>query len=267
MAGVLPPAERRASVLVALYVLLSLVLLLIGDRIPQAFLRGTGATLFAPLDRIVLVADRVATAWSENRALHTRLATLEVENTRLRLQGEENRRLRQVLGLPGFNDPALRPMEIVAMTGDPWPISATLGAGRGAGVTVGDIVVTSEGLVGRISETYPFNSRIMLLTDPGAAVACEVESTGVLGVLRFSSTPRPALTLTAVPFADTVQVGQRILTSGLSTRYPRGIPVGTIAAVGKDPNGLTQAVRVEPAARFTRLRHVFVIPGPRETQP
>src|SRR5262245_15578104 len=129
MAGVLPPAERRASVLVALYVLLSLVLLLIGDRIPQAFLRGAGATLFAPLDRIVLVADRVATAWSENRALHTRLAALEVENTRLRLQGEENRRLRQALGLPGFNDPALRPMEIVAMSGDPWPISATLGAG------------------------------------------------------------------------------------------------------------------------------------------
>ena len=34
-----------------------------------------------------------------------------------------------------------------------------------------------------------------------------------------------------------------------------------MSAIGKDPNGLTQAITVEPAARFTRLRHVFVIPA------
>lgn len=267
MGGVLPPAERRGSALVAVYVLFSLLLLLIGDRLPQTFLRGVGATLFAPLDRIVLTLDRLATAWVENRELHVRLVTLEVENGRLRLQGEENRRLREQLGLPGFRDPTLRPFEIVALSGEPWPTSATLSAGARAGVGVGDIVVTSEGLVGRISEAYPFSSRVMLLTDPGAAVACEVESTGVLGILRFASTPRPSLTLTSVPFADTVLVGQRVLTSGLSRRYPRGIAVGRIAEVGADPSGLTQAVRVEPAARFTRLRHVFVIPGPRGAVP
>ena len=267
MGGVLPPAERRGSALVATYVLLSLLLLLIGDRLPQSFLRGVGATLFAPLDRVVLTLDRLATAWMENRELHVRLVTLEVENARLRLQGEENRRLREQLGLPGFRDPTLRPVEIVALSGEPWPTSATLSAGEHAGIDVGDIVVTTEGLVGQVSESYPFSSRVMLLTDPGAAVACEVESTGVLGILRFASTPRPSLTLTAVPFADTILVGQRILTSGLSRRYPRGIAVGRVAAIGADPSGLTQAIRVEPAARFTRLRHVFVIPGPRGGTP
>ena len=123
MGGVLPPAEQRASALVALYVLLSLVLLMIGDRVPQAFLRGVGATLFAPLDRVVLVADRVATAWSENQDLHVRLAALELENTRLRLQGEENRRLREGLGLPGFRDPNLLAIRL-GRKGD-------LAAGRG----------------------------------------------------------------------------------------------------------------------------------------
>jgi rod shape-determining protein MreC len=127
---------------------------------------------------------------------------------------------------------------------------------------VGDIVVTSDGLVGRVAEVYGFASRAMLLTDPGTAVTCEVESTGVLGILRFAATPRPALTLTAVPFADTVRVGQRLLTSGLSRRYPRGIPVGRVARVGKDVGGLTQAILVEPAARLSRLRHVFIIAGP-----
>lgn len=262
MAGVLPPAERRSSALVALYAGLSLFLLMVSDRIPQAALRAAGSTLFSPADRIVAAGDRLAAAWLENGELHTRLARLELENALLRVQAEENRRLREQLGLPGFHDPSLKPVEVIAMSGDRIPTSITLSAGGRAGVQEGDIVVTSEGLVGRVGEVYPFTSRASLLTDANTAVACEVESTGVLGILRFQAVPRPALGLTSVPFADTVLVGQRVLTSGLSRRYPRGIPVGRIATVGKDPGGLVQSITVEPAARLTRLRHVFLIPGP-----
>jgi rod shape-determining protein MreC len=247
---------------VALYAGLSLFLLMVGDRIPQATLRSIGSALFAPLDRVVIAGDRLAAAWLENQDLHTRLARLELENARLRLQADENRRLREQLGLPGFRDPSLKPVEVLALSGDRIPSAITLSSGGKGGVKEGDIVVTSEGLVGRVSEVYAFTSRAILLTDPNSAVACEVESTGVLGILRFTATPRPALALTAVPFADTVLVGQRVLTSGLSRRYPRGIPVGRVATIGKDPGGLVQSITVEPAARLTRLRHVFLIPGP-----
>jgi rod shape-determining protein MreC len=268
MAGVLPPAERRSSALVALFAGISLFLLMVGDRIPQTTLRGVGSAVFAPLDRVVLAGDRLAAAWLENQELHTRLARLEVENARLRIEGQENRRLRAELGLPGFHDPTLRPVEVLALSGDRIPTSITLSQGSRGGVQEGDIVVTSEGLVGRVTEVYPITSRATLLTDPNNAVACEVESTAVLGILRFAATPKPALTLTAVPFADTVLVGQRIVTSGLSRRYPRGIPVGRVTSVGQDPGGLVQAITVEPAARLTRLRHVFLIPAPAsETRP
>jgi len=154
----------------------------------------------------------------------------------------------------------------MALSGDPIPASATLSAGRKEGIEVGDPVVTSEGLVGRVTEVYDSQSRAILLTDPNAAVACEVESTGVLGVLRFNTVPRPRLLLTSVPFADTVRLGQRLLTSGYSPHYPRGIPVGRVTALGHDSNGLTQMIEVEPAARLSRLRHVFVIPRRRTAE-
>src|SRR4029450_4953614 len=108
---------------------------------------------------------------------------------------------------------------VVALRGEPIPAAATLSAGAKAGVRVGDVGLTSAGLVGRVSEGYGTQSRAALLRDPSARVACEVESTGVLGVVRFTLTPRPALTLTSVPYADTVLVGQRVLTSGMSRRY------------------------------------------------
>lgn len=262
MGGLLPSAERRSSALIALYVALSLLLLAVGEHLPQAALRGVGATMFAPLDRIVLAADRLAAAWRENQLLHMRVTALELENIRLRALEAENRALREPLGLPGYHGPALQPAEVLAFTGEPYPASATLSAGARQGVRAGDAVVTSDGLVGRIGEVYPGLSRVVLLTDPNASVACEVESTGVLGLLRFMPAPRPRLVLTLVPFADTVRVGQRVLTSDLSRRYPRRIPVGRVVRLGTATGGLTQEIEVEPAARLTRLRYVFVIPGP-----
>ncbi len=262
MGGFLPPAERRSGVLLGLYASIALLLLLTGERIPQAGLRGAGAWLFAPFDRLVLAVERVSVAWRENERLHERITRLELEVARFRQAGVENRRLRDSLGLPAYRTLTLRPAEVLALAGEPVSTSATLSAGAMQGVKVGDAVVTSDGLVGRIGEVYAGLSRVILLTDPNSAVACEVESTGVQGVLRFSASPRPRLLLIEVPMADTVRVGQLVFTSGLSLRYPRGLPVGRIQRLARDLDGLTHEIEIAPAARRSQLRHAFVIPGP-----
>jgi len=260
MGGFLPPAERRSGLVLGIAVGLSLLLLMLGERLPTAPLRAFGAWLFSPFDRVVLAGDRLAAAWRENQALHQRIVDLDLENQRLRVAGEENDRLRRELGLPAIARLSARPVEILALSGDAHPVAATLSAGGRQGIHEGDAVVTSDGLLGRVSEVYPTLSRAMLLTDPNSAVACEVESTGVLGVLRFSLVPRPRLVLTNVPLGDTVRAGERVLTSGLSPHYPRALPVGVVAQVGRDAGGLTLDIEVEPAARLSRLRHAFIVP-------
>ena len=269
MGGLLPPAQRRSSALLGLYAALSLLLLLVGDRLPQSGLRGVGAWIFAPFDRVVLSLDRAAAAWRDNRQLHQRIAELEIENSRLRSAGVENDQLREQLGLRTYHGYALKPVEVLALAGEPVPSAATLSAGYHQGVHEGDVVVTRDGLVGRVGESYPGMSRAVLLTDLNSAVACEVESTGALGVVRFTTAPHPRLVLTGVPLSDTVRVGERVVTSGYSRRYPRGLPVGTVRTVGLDATGLVQEVEIEPAARLSRIRHAFVIArtGPPEDSP
>jgi len=259
MAGLLPPAERGSGLLLALYAAVSLLLLVGGSRIPTASLRGVGAFLFAPLDRVVLVADRMAAGWRENQRLQQRTAELELEVERLRADGIENRRLRDLMELPTRRLGPLRPVEFLSLSGEPIASAATVSAGTRHGVEVGDVVITAEGLVGRIGEAYPFQSRVVLLTDPGSAVACEVESTAVLGVLRFVMAPRPRLMLTGIPLSDTVRVGQRVMTSALSSRFPRGLFVGTVERVTQDTNGLMQYLELKPAARMSRLRYGYVM--------
>jgi rod shape-determining protein MreC len=262
MGGFLPPAERRSSALVGLYAALSLLLLITGDRLPQSALRGIGAWIFSPFDRVVLVVDRASAAWRENQRLHQRVAELEFENVRLRDEGVENQRLRQQLGLPPRHGVTLKPVEVLALSGELVPSTATLGAGRDQGVHEGDVVVTHEGLVGRIGESYALLSRVILLTDANAPIACEVESVGVMGILHYVTTPYPRLVLAGVPLADSVRIGQRVLTSGLSRRYPRSLPVGRIVRLGVDVSGLSQDIEIEPEAHLSHLRHAFVIPAP-----
>ena len=62
---------------------------------------------------------------------------------------------------------------------------------------------------------------------------------------------------------DTVHVGQRVLTSGYSRHYPRGLAVGRVVRAVPDASRLMLEVEVEPAVHLSRLRHAFVIPGSR----
>jgi len=98
--SILPPAERRSVILVMAYAALSLLLLVVGERIPTAGLRAVGALVFEPFDRITLAGDRALLAWRENEELHRRLTLLELQNRQLRGEQYENQRLRTQLGLP-----------------------------------------------------------------------------------------------------------------------------------------------------------------------
>src|SRR5688500_15537673 len=141
MGGFLPPAERRASALVGLYATLSLLLLLMGERIPVSGLRAVGAWIFAPFDHTVLLADRMAAAWRDHRWLHARIGRLEIESQRLRAASVENERLRRMLDLPSPVGRDLEPVEVLALAGEPVPNSATVSGGTRHGIQVGDVAV------------------------------------------------------------------------------------------------------------------------------
>ena len=60
MGGFLPPAQRHSGLTLGLCTCISLLLLMTGERLPTASLRGVGAYLFAPFDRVVMTADRAS---------------------------------------------------------------------------------------------------------------------------------------------------------------------------------------------------------------
>jgi rod shape-determining protein MreC len=261
MPGGVAPVDRQAFVLLVLCELIALLLLVLGDRVPTQILTGGATAVLGPANGIVRWVESVASARSEATRLRSEVASLRVEQGRLIDAGLENQRLRNLLGFAGHSRMSLKPVEVLGVAGEPWPVVFHLGAGRNAGIAVGQAVLAPEGLVGRVVRVGDRGATASLLTDPNAPVACEVVGTGVRGVLKFRFGAKPGLYLTAVPLTDTVRVGERISTSATSIVLPPGIPVGRVTSVGREETGLLSEVRIEPFAAISRLREVLVAVG------
>ncbi len=261
MAGGPPSVDRQAAVALVAVEVVSVLLLVFGNRLPTQALTGVTVALMAPANALLRWAESVVTARSEVTRLRAEVAGLRIEQGRLLDAGLENRRLRVLLGFAERGGPALKPVQVIGVAGEPWPIVFHLGAGTASGVRVGQAVLSPEGLVGRTTRADATTSSVALLTDPNAPFAAEVVGTGVRGVVKYRFSPEPALYLTAVPLTDTVRLGQRIVTSTTSIILPPGIPIGRVIRVGREATGLLSEIRIEPFAPLTRAREVLVATG------
>ena len=118
-------------------------------------------------------------------------------------------------------------------------------------------VLTSVGLVGRISEAGPNSSRVALLTDPHFRVMGRLPETSVAGLV--SGGPAGECLINYLPLDQVFQEGQSVSTSGGKSFAPPGIPIGVIRKVWKDSSEMYQTARVQPAVRLGAVDEVLVV--------
>ena len=69
----------------------------------------------------------------------------------------------------------------------------------------------------------------------------------------------PLLVMKYVPNDDDVNVGERVITSGMDRIFPRDLPVGTVAEI--KPGNPFKQIRIKPSANLERLEEVLVLPS------
>jgi len=116
-------------------------------------------------------------------------------------------------------------------------------------------VITPDGAVGKVIEVYRDSAQVLLLTDKDSGVGAMLVESRIQSPV--GGTGEPMLTMKYVPADDTVNVGEKIVTSGMDRIFPRDVPVGTVLEV-KAGYPFKQ-VRVMPTARLDRLEEVFVL--------
>lgn len=190
------------------------------------------------------------------------LAELRSENLRLREALVASDRFQRFGDYRDQQDLPLRPANVSAEDLSPWFKSITIDQGSSHGIEPGMPVITDEGVVGVVSGTSPHFSRVLLMIDPQSQVDTYTQRSRARGSARGGADG--SCSLEYVLRESDVQPGDDLLTSGLDGIYPKGLRVGRVSRIDREPYGLFQRVEVEPAVDFYALEEVFVILERRE---
>lgn len=196
--------------------------------------------------------------------LTRRIQEVEAENQRLQSLALENQQLAALLEVrSSLAYSTVAAAVINRLTTDQERV-ISLDRGSDSGVGLDDPVVAEGGaLVGKVTEVGPNFSRVLLVSDTRTNVAGLIETSRAIGDIHGSG-ERP-LQMTNIPATDAVNHGESVVTAGIEletgvrSTYPKGLLIGTIVDVQRQPNQLFQTALVQPVAALDRLEYVLVI--------
>lgn len=193
----------------------------------------------------------------ENEALKSQMAGLERKVTEYQEAYIENLRLRRLLDFRTTVQGEAIAARVVMhdMTG--WFQTLIVDKGFRDKITPDMAVVNDEGLVGRILDVSDHYARVLLITDPSSGVDAIVQRNRVRGIV--SGRDANACLLKYVRGNLDVQVGDLLLSSGKDGVYPKGLRLGVVQGIIKDPVDLFQKIEVRPLVRLSALEELLIL--------
>jgi rod shape-determining protein MreC len=193
----------------------------------------------------------------ENRRLQEEVGRLRRERAMLMSHEREYRRLKKLLNLKAdYEFPSLV-AQVIGEDAAGWYKTFFINRGSEDGVSAGMPATVAEGLVGQVVTAAPTVSTVLLVTDPALSVDCRVGRTRDRGIL--SGYLNRQCILRYVDLKSRMRAGDEVVTSGMGGVFPRGLAVGKIETVRKDPQGLFLEALVAPAVKFPKIEEVLVI--------
>ena len=266
--------KRPHYIALGLIVFLTLIMLNLPGKTTARLKLGLGS-LFVPLFGLANSAQQMGSRTGDAILPRSELArekeTLRQQNQELKLelmQAEgmvrENDRLRQLLGWQPQKRWKLKLARVVLREDSNWWRTIQIDLGSRDGVKINLPVLTSEGLVGRISSVSLTRSQVVLLGDPNCKVAARVDNpnrdTGVVG----GSGPLDTgiVELGYLSRTADLKAGQNVWTSGLGGIFPKDILIGKVLDSRSEDYGMSTVARVKLAANLSALDEVWVMMEP-----
>lgn len=135
----------------------------------------------------------------------------------------------------------------------------TLDKGKRDGLEIGMGVVDQSGVVGIVDIVGPHVSRVISLLNENQKFSTKLKDTSYVGTLSWKTGDPTIAYLEEIPRHAIFHTGDTVVTSGYSTSFPEGIPVGIVLnkVNGSDDSFFTLKVKLLP--QFKSLSVVRVI--------
>lgn len=188
----------------------------------------------------------------------------DIKEIKLKLSefNENETELQELRGLFNFSQRLDKKLLLATIVGERNLSSArTIVLDRGSqdGVKKDYPVVNQDGImVGKIFEVKDKSSLVLILLDRRSRVAVTIQNRDrTIGLLEGGHGLSSSMKF--IPQAESVEVGNLVITSGLEEAVPRGLLIGTVESITKDVREPFQEATIKPLVDFKKLITVAVI--------
>ncbi len=194
----------------------------------------------------------------ENKVLTAELKEKEADLLLLDHLKVENQRLRLLLNSPLRQDEYKKLAQVINAENDNYHQQLVINQGSKDGAFVGQPVIDENGVVGQIISTGEHTSRVLLITDVSHSIPVQVLRNGTR-MIATGTGHSDELTLDNVPRSTDIKVGDLLVTSGLSGRFPEGFPVATVEKIERNQQNYFATITAKPQANIAGLRDVLLV--------
>ncbi len=205
------------------------------------------------------------------KELEQELESLEQENASLRSSlaeyysvMRENDRLWKYYGLKKENPEfELLPASVIRRDPNDDFYSFTIDCGSSDGVSANDPVITENGIIGYVSETDYGTARVCTVLSPQTKIGALDSRTSDSGIITGNALycDDNLTTLTAISDEYSIEVGDILVSSGLSGVYPENLVLGEVVQIQLDSYDATAMAVVRPYDDVRTVSDVAVLTG------
>ena len=201
--------------------------------------------------------------YKENKILKAKLssyASVEVNTDVLSKEIDELKKMLNIEYLP--TDYNVKTTSFVRESDD-WNNEITIDLGSLAGVSKDMVVISSKGMIGKVTSVTEVTARVQLLTaeNPTSALPIQVINgdQNVYGLLNRYDIESKCFEITLFSDVEKFEDNAKVITSGLGGKAPKGIYIGTVESSIVSEDGTSKTIRIKPAADFNDLSYVAVV--------
>ncbi len=241
----------------------------VGEGGGVRLIRLWAADMVTPVEMVLHGIDRgVVWLWGdyldlrhvrkENQGLEQTVDRLRLEQATLLEDARQGERLQELLHFQQSYVSRTIAAQVIGTSGSLQSHLLYLDKGAADGLRPDMAVISTDGIVGKVRDVFPHTAQVLMINDQTSGAGVILEKTRIRGILRGNSSGQPQVI--DILADQRIQPGERVLTAGGDQIFPRGLAVGVVERVVRDPDrGSFIDVIVKPAAPLDRLDEVLVL--------
>lgn len=246
----------KEYLLLVLLVILSLTLLTQNNNPQVQKVRAVAFGSFASVSSIFYDFLNITQLKNDNMILRRKNAELMMQISMLREQGILNRELKGMLGFKDTTSLPIFPATIVSKSLSVTQNTITINVGEEDRIKPGMPVLSYRGFVGVIQSCSESFSIARTFKNVDLKITVKNEKNRQNGIMKWDG---EKLMIVDVPQTYDFDIGDRIVTSDISSIIPIPIPVGLVSKIEEDKTGLLNLIQVTPFEEVLSVENVFIL--------